>query len=61
MTKNELVAKIAKDCGLSKAHATAALESVLDGVAKALKRGERVTIPGFGSFAPSPSRPSKNR
>ena len=51
MTKAELVEKMAKDAGISKAAAKAAMESFLDGVTKGLKkRNSRVTLVGFGSF-----------
>jgi DNA-binding protein HU-beta len=51
MTKAELVDKMAKDAGISKVAAKAALESFLDGVIKGLKkRGSRVTLVGFGTF-----------
>ncbi len=51
MTKAELVEKMAKDAGISKVAAKAALESFLDGVTKGLKkRGSRVTLVGFGTF-----------
>jgi DNA-binding protein HU-beta len=51
MTKAELVEKMAKDAGISKIAAKAALESFLDGVKKGLKkRNSRVTLVGFGTF-----------
>ena len=51
MTKAELVEKMAKDAGVTKAAAGAALESFMDGVTKALKkRGGKVTLVGFGTF-----------
>ena len=51
MTKAELVEKMAKDAGISKVAAKAALESFVDGVKKGLKkRGSRVTLVGFGTF-----------
>jgi DNA-binding protein HU-beta len=51
MTKAELVEKMAKDAGITKAAAGAALESFMDGVTKALKkRGGKVTLVGFGTF-----------
>ena len=53
MTKQELVAKIAKDCGLSQAAATATLESVLDGIVTTLKKGQSITFAGFGTFKTS--------
>jgi len=53
MNKQELVAKIAKDCGLSKASAAAAVESLIDGIVKTLKKGRTVTFVGFGTFKTS--------
>ncbi len=51
MKKAESVEKMAKDAGISKVAAKAALESFLDGVAKGLKkRNSRVTLVGFGTF-----------
>ncbi len=51
MTKTELVEKMAKDAGISKVAAKAALESFLGGVTKGLKkRNSRVTLVGFGTF-----------
>jgi DNA-binding protein HU-beta len=51
MTKAEMVEKMAKDAGVSKVAAKAALESFLDGVTKGLdKRNSRVTLVGFGTF-----------
>ncbi len=46
-----MVEKMAKDAGVSKVAAKAALESFLDGVTKGLdKRNSRVTLVGFGTF-----------
>ncbi len=51
MTKVELVEKMAKDAGISKVAASAALNSFMDSVAKALKKKEgKVTMVGFGTF-----------
>lgn len=50
MNKQELVARIAKDTGLTKVAATAVLESCLEAVTKALKKGDAVTLVGFGTF-----------
>ncbi len=51
MNKTDLVNKIASDADLSKVKATAALESFIDGVIRALKSGNRVTLIGFGTFS----------
>lgn len=50
MTKAELVAAIAKGANISKKQADAALKSAIEAVSDALKKGERVAIPGFGIF-----------
>lgn len=51
MNKAELIEAIATDAGLSKPHATRALEAFEDATAEALKKGDRVSLVGFGSFS----------
>jgi DNA-binding protein HU-beta len=52
MTKAELVEKMAKEAGISKAAAGKALGSFTDSVKKALKKKDgRVTLVGFGTFS----------
>ena len=46
MNKQELIAKIAKDTGSSKAGAAAAVDSLIDGITKSLKKGEAITFVG---------------
>lgn len=53
MNKGDLVTQIATDAGLSKAQAGAALNSVLDAVTGSLKKGDKVTLVGFGTFSVS--------
>ena len=54
MNKSDLIAAIAEEHELSKAGATAIVNQLFDPttglIAKALKKGEVVTITGFGSF-----------
>lgn len=50
MNKQELIAKIAADTGITKAAATGALESLLKGIQQSLKKGDAVTFVGFGTF-----------
>lgn len=50
MNKGELVASIAKASGITKVLAEEALNNVLANMCKAMERGDRVTISGFGSF-----------
>jgi DNA-binding protein HU-beta len=51
MNKLELVDHIAEAAELTKVSAAAALEATLDGVAKALKKGDEVRLVGFGTFS----------
>ncbi len=53
MNKSELVNAMAADAGISKAAATKALDSFKDNVTKALKKGDKVTLVGFGTFSTS--------
>ena len=50
MNKNDLVAAVADDAGLSKADAAKAVDSVFDTIAGSLKSGEEVRLVGFGTF-----------
>ena len=51
MNKAELIAKIADDAGITKTQANATLDSFVDAVTKTLKKGDKVTLVGFGTFA----------
>lgn len=51
MTKVELVDKMANDAGIAKSAAGAALDSLIDSIKKSLKKGQKVTLVGFGTFA----------
>jgi DNA-binding protein HU-beta len=51
MTKAELIDKMAKDAGTSKAVAGKSLDSFIDGVKKTLKKGNKMTLIGFGTFS----------
>ena len=50
MTKTELIAIIAKEAKINKTEAAAALAATLDGIKKALKKGDKVQFVGFGTF-----------
>ncbi len=50
MNKTELIDAVADAAGLSKADATRALEAVLDSITNSLKKGDQVSLVGFGSF-----------
>jgi DNA-binding protein HU-beta len=51
MNKAELVDAIASKAGLTKIDAKKALEAYIDATSKALKKGDRVALVGFGSFS----------
>jgi DNA-binding protein HU-beta len=62
MTKAELVEKMAKDAGISKVAASAALSSFMEGIAKALKKKDgKVTLVGFGTFSKIRRKARKGR
>ncbi|MEC7885322.1 MAG: HU family DNA-binding protein [Pseudomonadota bacterium] len=50
MNKSDLIDAIADSTGLSKADAGRALESLLGSITSTLQSGNKVTIPGFGTF-----------
>jgi len=51
MNKSDLIDAMAEDAGVTKAAAKKALESFLDNVQGALKKGNRVSLVGFGSWS----------
>ena len=56
MNKQDLIAKIAQETGITKTNATAAVESFFDGITKSLKKGQPITFVGFGTFKTSQRR-----
>jgi DNA-binding protein HU-beta len=53
MNKAELIDAIAAEAGLSKADAKKALDGFVSATASALKKGDRISLVGFGSFSVS--------
>ncbi len=51
MNKAELIEAMAADAGLSKADAQRALEAFTGAIAKTLKKGDTVSLIGFGTFS----------
>ena len=51
MNKSELVEQIAKHADLSKADAGRALDAFIKSVTRSLKRGDSVSLVGFGTFS----------
>jgi DNA-binding protein HU-beta len=50
VNKSDLVDAIAKNAELSKASAARALDATVDTIKKALKKGDTVSLVGFGTF-----------
>jgi DNA-binding protein HU-beta len=61
MNKAELIDAIASGAGLTKADAKKALDAFIGATTKALKKGDRVALVGFGSFSVSKREARKGR
>ena len=53
MKKAELIAHIADNAEIAKTQPNAALDAFIEAVTKALKKGDKVTLVGFGTFSVS--------
>jgi DNA-binding protein HU-beta len=51
MTKADLIAAVAKEASIAKVAAEKALNAFTSSVTKALKKGEKLTLTGFGTFS----------
>ena len=51
MNKAELIEHMAKNADLNKAQAGRALDALIDAVRRTLKKGDSVSLIGFGTFA----------
>jgi DNA-binding protein HU-beta len=61
MNKADLIDKIAGAADISKAQAGTAIDTMIEGITASLKKGERVTLVGFGTFAISQRRARNGR
>jgi DNA-binding protein HU-beta len=62
MTKADLIEAMAKDAGITKVAASAALDSFVDGIVKALKKKDgKITLVGFGTFSKGRRKARKGR
>jgi DNA-binding protein HU-beta len=50
VNKNDVIAKVADNAGISKAQATRAVDGVLDVIKANLSKGKEVRLVGFGTF-----------
>jgi DNA-binding protein HU-beta len=51
MTKAELIVSIGKEAKISKASAEKAINAFTNAVTKVLKKGDKLTLTGFGTFS----------
>jgi len=61
MNKAELIDRIAAGSQLSKSQAEAAVDIAVNTITAALKKGDRVSLPGFGTFSVSSRKPRIGR
>ncbi len=61
MTRADLVSSMASASGWSKAATDRALRALLASIRASLKRGQPVTLVGFGTFAVSRRKPRKGK
>jgi len=61
VNKNDLVAQVSENAGLSKVDSTKAVDAVFDSITSSLKKGTEVRLVGFGTFSVSNRRASKGR
>ncbi len=61
MTKAELIDKISSGAKISKVDATKALDFTLNSIKGALKKGQKVTLVGFGTFSVAKRKSRKGR
>jgi DNA-binding protein HU-beta len=50
LNKSDLVATVSLETGFSKRMTAQAIDGVLEAVRRTVARGERVSLPGFGTF-----------
>ena len=61
MNKDDLVTAVAAGTGLSKSDGANAVDSMLNSIARALKDGSEVRLPGFGTFSVAHRKASEGR
>jgi len=61
MTKAEFVASVAEKTGLTKVAAAEAVDAFVGTVSEVLKAGDKITLPGFGTFSVSERAARKGR
>lgn len=62
MKKDELIALVSEQTGITKKSAGEAVNAVIDGITSALEKGDSISFSGFGSFkiVERPGREGRN-
>jgi DNA-binding protein HU-beta len=61
MTKAELIAQVAKECKTSKATGERAVNAVFNNLGKCMRKKDKITLTGFGTFYVAKRRARKGR
>lgn len=61
MTKADLIGKVATKAELTKAEAAKAIDATIEAIKEALKKNDKVTLVGFGSFYVTKRKARKGR
>jgi nucleoid DNA-binding protein len=61
MNKAQLISRVARDRRISKVQAARTIDSFLEHITRALKRGDRASLVGFGTFTVVRRRARKGR
>src|SRR5215831_961119 len=61
MNKADLIDRIAAGCGISKTQAAGAIDTTVESITSALKKGDRVALIGFGTFSVSQRKARNGR
>ena len=61
MNKMDLIEHVAGQTDMSKAAAGAAIDAVIEGITKALRKGDEVRLVGFGTFSVKKRAAGKGR
>lgn len=61
MTKAEIISKVAEEANISKVAAEKAFKTVIGTITDALKKGDKLTLVGFGTFSISSRKARKGR
>jgi DNA-binding protein HU-beta len=61
MNKAQLISRVARDRRISKVQAARTIDTFLDHITRALKKGDRASLVGFGTFTVVRRRARKGR